>query len=87
MHFLLQVTDDPYAESIRVWNFSGPYFPTLGLNMESISSYLVRMREITYQKNSEYGHISRSGFYYINTFRSNPPIMPLKAFQYSIVNS
>ena len=33
--------------------FSGPHFPAFGL-------YSVRMRENTDQKNSEYGHFSRS---------------------------
>ena len=33
-------------KSVRVWSFSGPYFPALRLNTD--------------QKNSEYGHFSRS---------------------------
>ena len=34
MYFLLQVIADPYAKSVRIRSFSGPYFPTFGLNME-----------------------------------------------------
>ena len=37
------------VRSVRIWSFSGPYFPTFRL---SISPYLVRMRENTYQKNT-----------------------------------
>ena len=36
----------------------GPYFPSFGLNTERC--YSVRMCENTDQKNSEYGHFSRS---------------------------
>ena len=42
---------------VRIWSYSGPYFPAFGLN---ISPYSVRMRENTDQNNSEYGHFSRS---------------------------
>ena len=34
------------VKSIHIWSFSGPYFPAFGLNTD--------------QKNSEYGHFSRS---------------------------
>ena len=42
--------------------YSGLHFPELELNVErrSISPYSVRMREITDQNNSDYGHFSRS---------------------------
>ena len=42
--------------------FSGPYFPAFGLNTERycISPHSVRMRENTDQKNSVFGHYSRS---------------------------
>ena len=44
--------------SVRIWGFSGPYFPAFGLNMER---YLIfRMWENADQKNSEYGHFLRS---------------------------
>ena len=45
-------------KGIRIWSYSGPYFPTFGLNMETyfVSQYSVRMRENTDQNNSEYGH-------------------------------
>ena len=38
-------------KSVRIRSIFGPYFP-----------YSVRMRENSDQKNSEYGHFSRSGF-------------------------
>ena len=45
----------PYSE------FSCTYFPVFGLNMERYYlSIFIRMRENTGQKNSEYGHFSRS---------------------------
>ena len=53
-----------YVKSVRIWSFSGPYFPAIGLNTER-SPYSVRMRENTDQKNSEYGLFSRSE-YFIN---------------------
>ena len=34
------------VRSVRIWSFSGPYFPAFGLNTD--------------QKNSEYEHFSRS---------------------------
>ena len=34
------------VKSVRIWSFSGPYFSALGVNTD--------------QKNSEYGHLSRS---------------------------
>ena len=45
--------------SVRVWSFSGPYFPAFGLNTERYSVF-VRIRENTHQINSEYGQFSRS---------------------------
>ena len=44
------------VKSVRVWSFSGPQFPALGQNFP----YSVRMQENTEQKNSGYGHFSRS---------------------------
>ena len=46
------------VKSVRIWSFSGPYFPAFGLNQGEIHS--VRMRENTEQKNSQYAHFSRS---------------------------
>ena len=56
------------VKSVRIRSFSGPYFPAFGLNTERysvlcISPYSVRMRENTEQKNSEYGHFSRSNYF------------------------
>ena len=34
------------VKSVRIWSYSGPYFPAFGLNTD--------------QNNSEYGHFSRS---------------------------
>ena len=50
------------VKNFRIRSFSGPYFLTFGLNTER---YLVsvRMRENLDQKNSEYGHFSRSAEY------------------------
>ena len=47
-------------KSVRIRSFSGPYFSAL-----SISSYSVRIRENKDQKNSEYGHFSRSVFIWV----------------------
>ena len=46
-----------WVRSVRIRSFSGPHFPTFGLNTER---YALTMRENTNQKNSEYGHFSRS---------------------------
>ena len=46
------------VKSVLIQSFSGPYFPAFHPNTEN--SYSVRMRENTDQKNSEYGHFSRS---------------------------
>ena len=35
-----------FVKCVRIWSYSGPYFPAFGLNMD--------------QNNSEYGHFSRS---------------------------
>ena len=40
-------------KSVRIWSYSGPYFPTFRL-------YSVRMRENADENNSEYEHFSRS---------------------------
>ena len=39
------------VKSVRIWSFSGPYFPEFGLNtdMGSIFPYPVQMRENTDQ--------------------------------------
>ena len=62
-------------KSVCIRSFSGPYFPAFCLNTEfthlniflhsaweilRISPFSFRMREITYQKNSEYGYFLRS---------------------------
>ena len=49
------------VRSIRIWSFSGPYFPTFRQN--SISPYSVRMRENADQRNSEYEHFLRNVLY------------------------
>ena len=41
------------VKSVRIRDYSGPHFPTFGLNTER---YSVRMRENTDQNNSEYEH-------------------------------
>ena len=42
-------------KSVRIWSYSGPYFPAFGLN-----TYSVQMRENTDWNNSECGHVLRS---------------------------
>ena len=58
--------DNDCVKSVRIWSFSGPYFPTFGLNTErrgtQYSPYSVRMRENMDQKNSGYGHFPRSEY-------------------------
>ena len=44
-HFRHKQRDTLSMKSVRIRSFSGPYFPTFGLNME---------------RYSEYGHFSRS---------------------------
>ena len=44
-----------YVKGVRIWSFSGPYFPAFGVNIQSEFS-----REYTDQKNSEKGHFSSS---------------------------
>ena len=53
------------VKRVHIRSFSGPLFPAFGLNTEryEVSVYSVRIRENTDQKNSKYGHFSRS--YYI----------------------
>ena len=48
-----------YVKIVRIWSFSGPYFPAFWVSL-IISPYSVRMRENTDKENSEYGHFSRS---------------------------
>ena len=43
-----------YVKSVRIWSYSGPYFPHSDL------IYSIRMRENADQNNSEYKHFSRS---------------------------
>ena len=53
------------VKSVRIWSYSGPYFPAFGQNTErygGISPYSVQIRENTDQ-NFEYGHFSRSVFF------------------------
>ena len=51
-----------WVESIQIRRFSGPYFLVFGLNgaLRSKSPYSVWIQENTDQKNSEFGHFSRS---------------------------
>ena len=55
------LTQHHYVKSARIRSFSGPHFPTFGLNT---GRYSVRMRENTDQKNSEYGHFPHSSWYF-----------------------
>ena len=47
------------VKSIRILNFSGPYFSAFGLNPERYS-VSIRMRANTDQKKPEHGHFSHS---------------------------
>ena len=50
-------------QSVRIWSYSGLYFPAFGLNtVVRISPYSVQMRKNTDQNNSEYGHFLRSEY-------------------------
>ena len=53
-----------YVKSVRIWNFSGLYFPIFRLNTEIYRAILqinsVRTRENMDQKSSEYRHFLRS---------------------------
>ena len=49
------------VKSVFILSFSGPYFPAFGLNTKRY--YSVGMCENVDQKNSEYGHFSRSDQY------------------------
>ena len=49
-------------KSARIQSFYGPYFPSFWLNPNTDTSYSVRMRENTDQKNSKYGLFSDSGW-------------------------
>ena len=55
------------VKSVRIWSFSGPYFPMLGLSTyqknseyEQFSRNVNQYDQYTYQKNSEYEHFSRN---------------------------
>ena len=68
--------DKHCVKSVHIWSFSGPYFHAFGLNVARyyvstliqfncgkklrIETYSVHMWENTDQKNSVYGHFSRS---------------------------
>ena len=64
---VLNTTLYHYVKRVRIQSFSGPYFSTFGLNVQSkcgkllrISPYSVWMRENTDQKNFKYGRFSRN---------------------------
>ena len=47
-------------KSVRIWSYSGLYFPAFGLNTERYSVYIyVRIGENVDQNNSKYWHFSR----------------------------
>ena len=55
-------------KSVRIRNYSGPYFPAIGLNTEKYSEcgkvgQIIRMWENKDQNNSEYGHSLRSAYW------------------------
>ena len=49
------------VKKVRIRSFPGPYFPAFGLNTER---YSVWLRENMDQKNSKYGHLSRSDIFF-----------------------
>ena len=57
-YFLTRSASLHSVKSVRIWNFSSPYFSGFGLITERYP-YSVRIRENMNQKNSEYGHFSR----------------------------
>ena len=58
---ILPILNSSYCvKSVYIRSYSGLYFPSFGLNTER---YSVRMRENTYQNNSEYGQFLRSVFF------------------------
>ena len=67
-NFFLKKENGHCVKSVRIRSFSGPYSPAFGMN--------------TNQKNSEYGHFSRSGWN--QTFTK---VKAIKTFPYSINNS
>ena len=56
---MMDVCDYHCVKSVRIRSYSGPYFPTFGLNTDRYS-VSVRMRENMDQNNSEYEHFLRS---------------------------
>ena len=58
-----QIEEVHCVKNVHIGSFSGPYFPTFGLNTEiySISPYTVHIWENPNQKNPEYGHFPCSG--------------------------
>ena len=57
------------VKSVRIWKFSGPYFPAFGL-IRRDTEYSVQMQENVDQKNSEYGHFSRSERSFLKTYQN-----------------
>ena len=55
------------GKSVHIRSFSGPYFPTFGLNTER---YSVRTRENTDQKIFEYRHFSCSDYHRYDIYTS-----------------
>ena len=51
--------DSHYVKSVRIRSYSGPHFPSFGLNTERYP-YSVRIQENADQNNSEYGHFLSS---------------------------
>ena len=47
-----------WVRSARIWSFSGPHFPSIGMK-----TYSLRMRIGTDQKKIEYGHSLRSVYF------------------------
>ena len=56
------------VKNVRIRSYSGPHFPAFALNkgvILRISPNSVQMPENADQNNSEYGHILRSGRYFL----------------------
>ena len=54
-----------YVKSVSIWSISGSYFSRIWTEygeVRDISPHSVQMRENKDQKNSDYGHFSRSVF-------------------------
>ena len=62
---------NPLPKSVRIWSFSGLYFPHsvwIRRDIRIISPYWVRMRENTGLKNSKYWHFSRTIVFPFSSF-------------------